>query len=176
MLRVRRTVGIACFVFGGPFSLVSASCTELTKVLPEPAISDAGSEDVEPLDSSVEPPPDGAASAEDGAAPDSAAEAGFSEAGVSDAGGRDAAVDASYGACGICDREWVCNNLKQLWKTESDGRCVNQANRTGLRCNGILDGPSARDVGLWTGDSTELQLKFRDLNGAFRIYYCYATN
>jgi hypothetical protein len=87
---------------------------------------------------------------------------------------RDAAITYSdAGACGLCDRIWVCNNLAQMWTTEADGRCVNQVNRTALQCNGTLDGASYRDVGTWTGDAMELALHFRDLGGGVRTYYCY---
>jgi hypothetical protein len=90
-----------------------------------------------------------------------------------DARVRDASALRDAGACGLCDRIWVCNNLAQLWSTEPDGRCVNQVNGTALRCDGTLDGTSARDVGTWSGDASEIALKFRDLNGGTRTYYCY---
>jgi hypothetical protein len=96
---------------------------------------------------------------------------------VSDAAGdarvKDAAALSDAGACGICDRVWVCNNLAQQWTTESDGRCVNQVNRTALRCDGTLDVGMTKDVGTWTGDAREIALQFRDLNGGTRVYYCY---
>lgn len=90
-----------------------------------------------------------------------------------DAGKRDAAGYSDAGACGLCDRVWVCNGLAQMWKTESDGRCVNQINRTALRCDGTLDGAMYSDLGTWTGDAQEVALHFRDLNGGTRTYYCY---
>jgi hypothetical protein len=107
MLRIRRAIGVVCLVFGGPMSLVFASCTDSGDVLPAPSIGEAGSEDAERLDSPADLPPDGAEPVEDGARSSDAAndsgplkadagsDAGRSEAGVPEAGGRDATVDAS---------------------------------------------------------------------------------
>jgi hypothetical protein len=80
----------------------------------------------------------------------------------------DAALNRT-GACGVCDRIWVCNGVAQEWKSEADGRCVNQVNQTALRCNGILDGRSL-DLGTWRGDPRELELIFRN---APNSYFCY---
>lgn len=80
-------------------------------------------------------------------------------------------VDGGANACGMCDREWVCNDMKQLWLSESDGRCVNQKNRTALRCDGILDGSGSPNVGTWTGNDDELQLRFNSL-GTTKVIYC----
>lgn len=80
-------------------------------------------------------------------------------------------VDGGANACGMCDREWVCNDLEQLWLSESDGRCVNQKNRTALRCDGVLDGSSTPNVGTWSGNDDELQLRFDSL-GTTKVIYC----
>lgn len=87
---------------------------------------------------------------------------------------RDAGLnpDGNPGACGVCDRIWVCNNFAQYWASEADGRCVNQKNRTGLRCNGILDGTSANNVGTWTGDANGLTLNFNNLGGGTYVITC----
>jgi hypothetical protein len=86
----------------------------------------------------------------------------------------DAATDAGpldvRGACGVCDRIWVCNT-PQLWTSEADGRCVNQVNRTALRCNGILDGRSP-NLGTWRGDPRELELIFERF-GKPSTLFCY---
>lgn len=87
---------------------------------------------------------------------------------------RDAGLnpDGNPGACGVCDRTWVCNNFPQYWASEADGRCVNQKNRTGLRCNGILDGTTANNVGTWTGDANGLTLNFDNLGGGTYVITC----
>jgi hypothetical protein len=108
------------------------------------------------------------------AGPNSDASTRDANAVVRDAAGRpDAAAEASgANACGICDRTWVCNNFAAYWASESDGRCVNQANRTGLRCNGVLDGPTARNVGTWSGNAASLTLNFQSLNGGTHVITC----
>jgi hypothetical protein len=87
------------------------------------------------------------------------------------AAGNNMGTDA--GACGICDRTWVCNGFAQLWATEADGRCVNQVNRTGLRCDGILDGTTEKDVGTWAGDAQALTLTFRLFGTGTRVITCF---
>lgn len=87
--------------------------------------------------------------------------------------GADAPFEASGpNACGVCDRTWVCNGFAQYWASEADGRCVNQTNRTGLRCNGILDGSTANNVGTWTGSSQGLTLNFQTLGGGAHVITC----
>lgn len=76
------------------------------------------------------------------------------------------------GACGICDRDWTCNGFAQYWATESDGRCVNQVNRTGLRCDGTLDGSTVRNVGTWQKTSGGFVMNFASLGGGTHVIRC----
>jgi hypothetical protein len=155
------------FRFARVFAFVGASwgfaCASLSTPL-LPTIADAESD----LDVEVLP-------AEGGGTFDSALRDANVRDGSRDAGAdRDAApvVYSDAGACGICDRVWVCNGFANDWKTEADGRCVNQRNRTALRCNGVMDGDKFQNVGVWLGDARELELRFSTGGGGFQSYFC----
>jgi hypothetical protein len=142
------------------------ACASLS-TSPLPTIADAESD----LDVDVLPAVDGGVS--DSALRDATVRDGSLPR---DAGAdRDAAqaVYSDAGACGICDRVWVCNGFANDWKTEADGRCVNQYNRTALRCNGVMDGDRFQNLGTWLGDARELELRFGTGGGGFQSYFCY---
>lgn len=104
----------------------------------------------------------------DAAAPDSAIDSAPDAALDAHAKIDSAAEAGPLNACGVCDRVWVCNGFAAQWSSVG-GRCVNDANGTGLRCNHILDGMSANNVGSWTGDDQHLTLVFNSFGGTHTI-------
>jgi hypothetical protein len=141
--------------------------------LPAPSPTDASELRAPPTDAGATSSANDAGEAADAGDAGSGRDAGR-DAALLDAG----AVGTDSGACGVCDRVWVCNGFSNSWASEVDGgRCVNQRNGVALRCDGVLDGALdggvLRNVGTWSGDARELELRFRSLGDGLAIKYCY---
>lgn len=74
------------------------------------------------------------------------------------------------GACGVCDRDWFCNNVLDLWLTEGS-LCVNQRTKTALRCDGKFE-QGGTLAGTWTGTDSKLTLYYPMLGGGTRVIVC----
>jgi hypothetical protein len=67
-------------------------------------------------------------------------------------------------ACGICDRNWLCNVADDYWTSQA-GDCVDARTGTTLRCDGTIGG----GAGTWAVTSTGLALYFNSLCGIHEI-------
>ncbi|AKU94320.1 hypothetical protein AKJ09_00984 [Labilithrix luteola] len=168
-LQVRGLLRLAGLVTTGAVVMFAAACSSS---LADPVPTKASSAPTTSDTSATEPSEATAEEASETPAPNDGGGVQEASITVADASYKTGmTVDGGANACGMCDREWVCNNYKQLWLSESDGRCVNQTNHTALRCDGTLDGTGAKNVGTWIGNDEELQLRF-DSFGSTHIIYC----
>lgn len=79
---------------------------------------------------------------------------------------------AAGGACGVCDRNWTCNNITDYWATDG-ARCINQRTTTALRCDFKFDQGTSYNVGTWSGGPSKITLVYPMLGGGTKSYDCF---